>query len=383
MRTRLLAISSLFICLSLFELHGEWQRAPMMTGQNLNSVIFLDSLFLAIGDSGVILSSTDGENWVFEESGTTRNLHHISGYDSLIIIGGDSGTIVSSIHRNPWNMMQLQDSAKISRVAVGPKAALAWRANRNSLWRRGPDNNWTFGHAGGLVNGLVWERNRFVGLGGNLISLSSDGIFWTGETVNTANVTDLAVDNDTFFASNMYGGIYRLQPAFPNNDEFWNRTLIGTLGKIPFNSSFKGIDACNGSRLVVGDSGLAISFRSSDSLYIETTNTAIDLNDAALGTYASVIVGDSGLILYQEAPQTAAKRKRSAAPQWSGNSRLPAFTNRQIRLPSAGSWEISIHQLNGRLLLRRRVTVSEACKTDISVPISSSLLYSLKKTPNE
>lgn len=54
----------------------------------LHSVIFEKNQFVAIGDSGLIMTSADGNVWVAQKSGTSSNLLAIAfGRDKFVAIG--------------------------------------------------------------------------------------------------------------------------------------------------------------------------------------------------------------------------------------------------------------------------------------------------------
>lgn len=65
----------------------------------LRDVIFANSIYMAVGDSGLIRTSTNGYTWVTRTSGTTENLNGImyNADDATWIACGDNNTIITSI----------------------------------------------------------------------------------------------------------------------------------------------------------------------------------------------------------------------------------------------------------------------------------------------
>ena len=59
-------------------------------------------IYIAVGDSGTILTSGDGNTWTAQTSGTTNNLRQVTSfnsiYGSIYVAVGDAGTIVTSIN---------------------------------------------------------------------------------------------------------------------------------------------------------------------------------------------------------------------------------------------------------------------------------------------
>ena len=72
---------------------------------NLNDVLYANSLFMAVGDSGTIVTSIDGYIWTSRTSGTTENLNGVN-YNSVggnwIAVGENNTIIVSSNNGVTW-----------------------------------------------------------------------------------------------------------------------------------------------------------------------------------------------------------------------------------------------------------------------------------------
>src|SRR3954454_25240833 len=68
------------LCGLAADLRGQshWEAKPSGTSSSLNAVVFGNGLFVAVGDTGTILTSPDGEAWTPRESGTTDRLPAIA-----------------------------------------------------------------------------------------------------------------------------------------------------------------------------------------------------------------------------------------------------------------------------------------------------------------
>lgn len=66
---------------------------------SLRDVLFANGIYMAVGDSGLIRTSTDGYTWVNKTSGTTENLNGITykNAGSIWTVCGDNNTIITSI----------------------------------------------------------------------------------------------------------------------------------------------------------------------------------------------------------------------------------------------------------------------------------------------
>jgi hypothetical protein len=75
------------------------------TGATLNDVLYANSLFMAVGNTGTIRTSTDGYTWVTKTSGTTKDLNGVTYNSDLgewIVVGDDNAIITSTNNGNTW-----------------------------------------------------------------------------------------------------------------------------------------------------------------------------------------------------------------------------------------------------------------------------------------
>ena len=57
---------------------------------------------MAVGQSGTILTSTEGETWTSRTSGTSNYLNDIAFGNSTFVAVGASGTILTSTNGTSW-----------------------------------------------------------------------------------------------------------------------------------------------------------------------------------------------------------------------------------------------------------------------------------------
>lgn len=72
------------------------------TPATLRSVINPDGLWIAVGDTGTIKTSTDGLVWIKQTSGTTENLNSVSYDGSNYLVTGDNDTMLHSSNGTTW-----------------------------------------------------------------------------------------------------------------------------------------------------------------------------------------------------------------------------------------------------------------------------------------
>src|SRR5215469_14242847 len=96
--------SFLFCCFSLLAnpLNNWHWRNPLPNGnpqsgaQTLNSVIFANGTFFAVGNSGVVATTPDGTNWAQNATATSNQLNAIIFGDGMFVAVGNAGTIETS-----------------------------------------------------------------------------------------------------------------------------------------------------------------------------------------------------------------------------------------------------------------------------------------------
>ncbi|MFL2737240.1 MAG: WD40/YVTN/BNR-like repeat-containing protein [bacterium] len=73
--------------------------------------------FVVVGGSGTILTSSDSNTWISENSGTSNDLESIHFGDDTIIVVGDSGTILTSIDGDSWTSKNSGNSYDLNGVS--------------------------------------------------------------------------------------------------------------------------------------------------------------------------------------------------------------------------------------------------------------------------
>jgi hypothetical protein len=107
----------------------------------LRSVTHNGATFFAAGDTGTILSSTDGITWASHVSGTVNNLRGIT-HGGVYVTVGDNGTILTSGDGNTWtahtsgttNILRQVTSIGSIIVAVGDGGVIVTSKDGGANW---------------------------------------------------------------------------------------------------------------------------------------------------------------------------------------------------------------------------------------------------------
>jgi hypothetical protein len=154
-----------------------WTQRTAGTTNSLDDVAWSGTKFVAVGESGTILTSTDGITWSTQVSGTSNSLHGVVWSGTQFVAVGTNNTILTSPDGVTWT-------------------------KRNQTYYAG--------YSAWLLEGIVWTGTKFVVAGGDsldnngIILTSSDGMTWTAITsagyYGIDSLWAIAWSGNTFFA---------------------------------------------------------------------------------------------------------------------------------------------------------------------------------------
>jgi hypothetical protein len=268
------------------------------TSQSLHGVTYGVGAYVAVGDNGTILYSTDTVTWIPRVSGTTNHLYGIKcGPNGFVAVGdsapGSPGTILTSIDGVSWVQQTSPVTNKMSAICYGAGRYVAV-GSHGTIITSTNGVNWTAINTGapydlnGADNGsLISNAYVFVVVGDSgTIMTSSDGLSWTlrfsgtfsrlaadsffyglvtaagdGGTIVTSpdtttwtvqtsetssNLTAVANDGNGRFGAVGLGGAFVTA----------QNGLVWTLQPAVTSSNYNGVVYTNGNFLAVGDSGM-------------------------------------------------------------------------------------------------------------------------------
>jgi hypothetical protein len=174
------------------------------TDSSVNSVAYNGSnQWVAVGNSGILAYSANGENWTkvdlsstaFVLSGSVANINAIAYANGRWIAVGNRGRAAISTNGTTWTGIEGSpfggNTISINAIAYGNNRWIA--GGNNGVMRTSTDNGdtWTnlthpFGSSN-AINGIAYGSNRWVAVGDNgSMATSTDGQNWT--TVDVASI---------------------------------------------------------------------------------------------------------------------------------------------------------------------------------------------------
>jgi hypothetical protein len=160
----------------------QWHwRNPLPQGNPLNNVLFVNGNWLAVGELGTILTSTDGTDWVRQETDVLDDLRDCAYGAGIYVVVGDLGTVLTSADGIEWT--QQYDGtfyalngityANGQFVAVGEQASI-FTSPDGVDWMQRSSGNWE-------LFDVIQAAGMYVAVGGVLptISTAAEGVVLT------------------------------------------------------------------------------------------------------------------------------------------------------------------------------------------------------------
>jgi hypothetical protein len=343
---------------------------PLPQDKTLNSVAYGDSLFVAVGDSGMILTSPNGKTWTIRNSETNYYLFSaIYGNGHFIAVGEyinaiNRGAIFTSLNASTWThnapgSSYIQDifysviygksqfviaggyGDVPSGVVLTSSDSATWTDNFPALYQS-------------YLHSITYGYSRFVAIGtGGGIYSSPDAVTWTKRnSTSTKDLNSIIYGDNQFVAVGAEGTILTSP-----DDSTWtirNSNTTNTLNSITYG---------NNQFLIAGDSGRILTSPDAISWTIQNSGTTHALRGIVYADSQFVAVGDSGVILTSKADITRV-----------------AFQNR-IQQKNIGRVKINIAN-NGISVLLPDVLKANIYKIDIFT-VAGKRIYSVLVKSND
>lgn len=275
-----------------------WHLVNPKTEQTLHGVHYAAGGFVAVGDAGVLLVSSDGESWAQRRTGFASKLSGVAfGHDELVAIG-DYGMVSSSdglkwapagSYRQPGNAIAFGAGKFVA-------ASAGLHVSTNGVdWVRALNQGWLENVA--FLNGL------FVAGGddGN-IQTSADGVAWQARASNTGRrLYEAAYGNGRYVAVGARGVIVSSADA-----SSWRAEQSGTpdrLEAVIFSDGMFVAAGENGTMLTSPD-GVAWSKRNLGTTRDLDGMTATPDRVVAVGKGGTILTSTNGVDFVQQASGT-------------------------------------------------------------------------------
>jgi hypothetical protein len=299
-------------------------RNPLPTANDLSGIAYADGQFVAVGEAGTILTSTNGLEWVQRPSATELPLAAVAyGNGRFVAVGGDtehpgdlrpSSIIVTSTNGANWIATELPGQGRLNGVAYGAGQFVAVGVNGlvatssdGLIWavtRPGPQYS--------SLNAVNYANGKFVVVGANpgfalvpgllvpgLVLVSTDGLSWAQADPGTNNLYSVAYGNGEFVAVGWSDSVTSSNEFAPHgviltstDGMSWDLGQAGTQGL----ELLSGLAYGDGQFVAVGQGPILIS-TNGENWSTPFPVTPCCLKNVAYGGGRFVAVGFNGAIL--------------------------------------------------------------------------------------
>ena len=281
-----------------------WSPSQVPNLTDYYAITHGESMVVAAGDDGVILTTTDGGSWTRRTTPTTRNLHAAHYANGLFVAGGRRGTLLTSPDSVSWTSRASGIANYVERISwadglwvgVGEHGDLTTSLN---------GVNWTGRSTGSPYSdheGVAFGAGRWVAVGGyfkdpqyengaiTTIYTSPNGIAWTLAPLNAGKrLRDVVFASGKFVAVGNDGLV-----ATSSNAVSWSSYYLGY-------ENFRRIAYANGRFVVVGNNGSIFSSLTPDQPDAWTNHrsrSSLNLHDLSAAPDGTIFaVGNNGMIL--------------------------------------------------------------------------------------
>ena len=170
-----------------------WRSASSKSKSRLNGAAYSGKDFVAVGNAGTILTSSDGSEWTERKSGTTTtNLWGAAYGAGRFVVVGNDGKILTSPDGAEWTERKSATSANLIGVAYGDSGFVAV-GNGGKIVTSSDGLEWSERDSGirdlakGL-KGVVYGKKGYAAVGdAGTIVTSADGVNWKAASSGTEN----------------------------------------------------------------------------------------------------------------------------------------------------------------------------------------------------
>jgi photosystem II stability/assembly factor-like uncharacterized protein len=211
---------------------SSWSSKISGTTQALNKCCYGNGLYVAVGNTNTILVSSDGSSWSSKNpSGATVHFRNCIYDGTQFIAIGSSGALFTSADGNTWSPVSTSFTSQFEDICYGNGLYIIVsivNSNNAVIITSSDLSTFTQKYSGSaLLYSCCYGNGMFI-VGGNAVILSStDGNTWN-TAATTRDIRHINYDINTFFAVTYNYGGYIL---FSNDGVTWRDDISTGLSK--------------------------------------------------------------------------------------------------------------------------------------------------------
>jgi len=188
-----------------------WTPQTAATVAPLLGVTYGNNTFVAVGGGGNVRTSADGVTWTVQASGITTTLYGVTYGNNTFVAVGNGGTVLTSADGVTWASQASGTEDTLSDVVYGNNTFVAVDQGGGVL-TSADGVTWTV-QASEITTallGVTYGNNTFVAVGqGGCVLTSADGVIWTPQASGTTQtLSSVTYANNIFVAVGQEGVVH-------------------------------------------------------------------------------------------------------------------------------------------------------------------------------
>lgn len=259
---RFFLLSLFFVLLFPSSAHAAgWTQVELGTLQSARGLTQVGSVFVAVGNSGNVMRSTDGVvTWMGPNNVSSQWLYDVKPLPSgqILTVGTNGVVLFSSDSGNVWSPASLGVSTTLNGIDVAGEASFVVGNDGVILYSPTKGANWTLATSNVInhlygVDALNEKTIYAVGAGGKVLWSPTGGVGWTTISLNTGETLRgvAFVDATTGYVVGTNGTVYRTTDSAKS----WQVVGIDGINM----QTLYGIQASGSQLVIVGDKIVSVS----------------------------------------------------------------------------------------------------------------------------
>lgn len=190
----------------------------------IRGIVNNGSIYVAVGDEGLVMTSTDGLNWTKRAYNRTNQFAGVYAEGKFVVVGADKYVVTSSNGTSWTQRSYAKGTEDLWDVAYGNGTFVA--IGDGGIVYTSPDGvTWTKRNVGttNRLMGITFGDGKFVATGTTQkFHVSTDGVSWTAYGSTFTNMICITYGAGKFVAGGRLGAVYTSSDA-----QNWTRVNIG------------------------------------------------------------------------------------------------------------------------------------------------------------
>jgi len=177
-----------------------WTMVTPLGSDTFRGSVYGNNLFVIVGNSGALRTSTNAIEWTTESSGTTSIIYSVTYGANTYVYSGAGGLIATSTDGISWTQRNTPTTQAINKVRYANNIFL-YVGNAGVLATSSDAITWDtkITSTTSVLNDVVYANSTYIAVGvGGVMLTSTDADTWTLFASNTAStITAIAGTSDT------------------------------------------------------------------------------------------------------------------------------------------------------------------------------------------